>query len=177
MGDVTPAYAIQSEPVLRRMATIANDVRAIYLMRDPVERLWSHVRMIARRRGDGETVDPDRARRILARVFAGKETEIEVRGDYAGALDRIERAFPTAKRWIGTFDKARTSEGWASICAFLGLDTYPAEEKIVHGGAPSQMTEEDTHRARAWLAPQYDAVARRMPLPTTWMQHDTQARA
>ena len=54
IGDVTPAYALLTVERLRTMATLTDDVRFVYLMRDPVARLWSHVRMMAARRGDGD---------------------------------------------------------------------------------------------------------------------------
>ncbi|QMU57816.1 MAG: hypothetical protein GKR98_06170 [Boseongicola sp.] len=50
VGEMTPAYALLSEARLAKMAQIASDVRILFLMRDPVERLWSHVRMMAGRR-------------------------------------------------------------------------------------------------------------------------------
>lgn len=47
VADITPSYGIQSEEVYQRMMGVAEDVRFLYLMRDPIDRLWSHIRMNA----------------------------------------------------------------------------------------------------------------------------------
>ncbi len=49
VGDITPAYGLLSVERLRAMAALG-ETRFLYILRDPVARLWSHVRMIAGRR-------------------------------------------------------------------------------------------------------------------------------
>ncbi|MBL9055550.1 MAG: sulfotransferase, partial [Rhodobacteraceae bacterium] len=49
VGDITPAYALLDADRLALLPQVAADTRVVYLMRDPVARLWSHVRMIAQR--------------------------------------------------------------------------------------------------------------------------------
>ena len=48
-GDITPSYGLVSGNMLKRMAGLA-DTRFVFLMRDPVARLWSNIRMQAKRR-------------------------------------------------------------------------------------------------------------------------------
>ena len=44
VGDFSPSYGLLSTERLRAMARILPDVRFLFVMRDPVARLWSHVR-------------------------------------------------------------------------------------------------------------------------------------
>lgn len=92
VGDITPAYALLPELQLRRMAAIAPEVRFLYVLRDPVERIWSHIRMIASRREPSGEVTMERAGRILRRTMRGDESQIATRSDYRGNITRLKRA-------------------------------------------------------------------------------------
>ncbi|MBN9023867.1 MAG: NADH-quinone oxidoreductase subunit G, partial [Rhizobiales bacterium] len=47
-GDVTPAYSKLGDEAVTRMARRFPDARVVFLMRDPVERAWSAIGMVAR---------------------------------------------------------------------------------------------------------------------------------
>ena len=51
-GDITPAYAILDDAVVRLVQnTVPADCRIVFIMRNPVDRLWSALRMHCRNRG------------------------------------------------------------------------------------------------------------------------------
>jgi Sulfotransferase family len=51
LGDITPAYAILDRDVVRHVqATLPGDCRIVFTMREPVDRLWSGLRMYCKRR-------------------------------------------------------------------------------------------------------------------------------
>jgi hypothetical protein len=51
LGDFTPAYAILDRDVVRQVhATVPSDCRIIFIMREPVDRLWSGLRMYCSQR-------------------------------------------------------------------------------------------------------------------------------
>ena len=90
ISDITPCYSMLSEQCLSHMASMTEDVRFVFLMRDPVDRLWSHVRMIAKRRSKtGNDIDK-RAGWIFNRTLEGGEDHILERGDYRGTLTRLQ---------------------------------------------------------------------------------------
>ncbi len=161
VADMTPAYALLPEDRLTRMAGIAGDVRFLYLIRDPVERLWSHVRMIAARRAAKDGQAEGRAAHVLARVFRGKESEIAARSDYAAAIGRLSRAVDPRRMMVAVTEEMFTAPGLARIMAFLGLAVPEADfSRRIHEGAAGEMALEARAEARAWLADQYDFVAR-----------------
>jgi hypothetical protein len=170
VADVTPAYALLPEGRLRHMGTLAPDVRFLYILRDPVDRLWSHVRMIARRRAKGAEITPDQCRRILMRTLRGEEPEIAVRSDYAGALARLTAAVAPARLMLQVFEEMFAQGPMDRIAAFLGLAPHPAQVAVrVHSGVAMDMPEAARARARDWLAPQYDHAARVLGrMPATW---------
>ncbi|WP_226780548.1 sulfotransferase [Oceaniglobus trochenteri] len=170
VGDVTPAYALLPVERLRSMATLSEDVRFVYVLRDPVARLWSHVRMMAARRGEDGTVDPNRAKNILNRTIAGGEDEISMRGDYAGALGRLDQAVAPEKQLTVFYEDLFGGDGMARICGFLGIAPQTGEQaRRVHEGSALDMPGPLRDKAREWLVPQYEDVARRMGrLPEAW---------
>ncbi|GGL62029.1 sulfotransferase [Wenxinia marina] len=171
IADVTPAYALLPEERLGQMARLAPVTRFVYLMRDPVSRLWSHVRMLAARavKKDGGEMETAAAR-IFDRVERGQQPDVTRRGDYADCLTRLDRAVPRDALWTGFYETLFTPQSVAAICAFLGI--APAEgryDRRVHEGAPLRMTDDQRARAARLLAPQYDFARARMGrLPPQW---------
>jgi Sulfotransferase family len=164
MGDFTPAYALMSEPKLKDLAAFAPDTRAIYLIRDPVARLWSHIRMVA----------ASAAWALLDRIMHGDRTgecgAITQRGDYAAVLPKLKRAFDPSRLLVMFYEDMLTQPGFARICAFLGIAARPADlNRKVHAGKPLTLTAADRLAAARFLRPQYEFVAQMFPaLPAAW---------
>lgn len=168
IGEVTPAYGLLPPDRLRQMDALG-EARFLYILRDPVDRLWSHVRMIARRRDPSGEVTGARAGRILERALGGGEQHIMERGDYSGALGRIAAAIPAARRLAVFFEDMIAGRATDRICGFLGIAPLAPLATPVHAGAGPQMTAGQWRAARAALAPQYDYVAAAMgPVPGAW---------
>lgn len=169
VGEATPAYALLSAERLAAMSRMAPDVRILYLLRDPVERLWSHVRMIAARRDADGVVTARRCENILQRTIAGEESQIVRRSDYAGALERLTTAVPGGHLLLEVFEEMVRGDGLARICDFLGIARVRPGPVPVHEGQQLVMTPEQRRRAAHWLAPQYDAAHRALGrMPAGW---------
>lgn len=167
VADMTPAYALLPSERLARMAQLTPDVRMLYLLRDPVERLWSHVRMIAARRDEQGVVTARRCENILDRVFSGAEEQIVMRSDYAGALRRL--AVVGEKLLVEVFEDMVAGPGFQRICAFLGIAPRTGDLAPVHVGQSLAMTGDQRQAAARYLAPQYDAAERYFgQLPEAW---------
>jgi len=172
VGDVTPAYALLSEATLEMIAGMAPDVRVLFLMRDPVARLWSHVRMAAMRRGGDETAVASTAYALLERIVSdpGAAPHITDRGDYPAILRKLRKTIPAARLKLAFTEEAITPEGVVDLCAFLGLDAHPADTaKRVHEGVAVPLDAARRARARDYLASQYDYVEQDLGhLPSAW---------
>lgn len=168
VGDITPGYSLLSEETLREMAGLSDDVRFVYVMRDPVERLWSHVRMVARRRARGDL--RRQAGRILDKVLTGGETHISERGDYSATVTRLKAAVPAERLFLCTLEDLLAQPMLDRLCAFLDIAPRAAVfERKMHSGVEISMTDSQRQRAVAWLRPQYDYVAANMgALPPAW---------
>lgn len=172
VGDVTPAYGLLPVARLKSMAALG-ETRFLYVLRDPVARLWSHVRMIARRREPDGTVTPERAARVLKRTIRGDEEHIAVRGDYRGAMERISAAVPEARRLFVFFEDLVSGDAARRVCEFLGIAPMPALNAVVHAGQPLPMTPDQAALARDFLDDQYRYVEQAMGrVPEAWRRHE-----
>lgn len=168
VADVTPGYALLPEDSFRRMATVGADTRFLYLLRDPLARLWSNARMVAfRRRGADYVADCVQVMdQMLTRIESG-ETDRE---DYAGTITRLKAAVSPARLLVMFQDEMLSRPGFARLCDWLGIRPADADfDKRVLEGKPLPLPGELRARALAALRPQYDFVARLFPaLPESW---------
>lgn len=168
VGDVTPAYGLLSVARLREMAGLGAS-RFVYILRDPVARLWSHVRMIAKRRDPEDAMTADRAGWILQRTIKGGEEHIAARSDYRGAIERLSAAVPSAQRLFVFFEDLFTGPAAQEICQFLGIAPHPPLEAVVHAGPALDMMPDQAQAARDFLQDQYTFVEQALGrIPEAW---------
>lgn len=178
VGEVTPAYGLLPVPDLTTIASLLPDVRIIYLMRDPVERLWSHIRMTAARRSMRGQITRPECRRILRRLCAGGEADIAIRSDYRGAIERLRAAVPSDRLLLTYYENMFAQAAPTQVCAFLGIDPLASDRQtLIHAGKEVQMPFRMWRVARNWLAPQYDFVAQAVgDVPPAWQMDEQGAR-
>ncbi len=170
VADVTPAYSLLSVDRLRRMARIARQVRFIYILRDPVARLWSHIRMNAARRAKTPDEVQGRANRIFWRFGRGQHPGIRVRGDYRGALERLTAALSPSQLLVLFYGELFCSAAVDLICDFLGIAYRQADLRVrINPDPAATMDDVQRQHARACLADQYDYVhATLNSVPEAW---------
>ena len=121
-ADMTPENALVPAERLRalRLGFADRDVgtAALFLMRDPVERIWSQVRM-QHHRTPGRFDESPAA--TLQRVHA--EHQYEVRTRYDHILTRLEQAFPADELTVGFYEELFDPAEVARICGRLGVES------------------------------------------------------
>ena len=175
VADMTPEYGLLPAERLRDLAALAPDVRFLFVMRDPVQRLWSHVRMLVRRAGaTGADFAPACADRFDA-VLAGRAPDVTVRGDYRGIVGRLKAAVTPQRLMFAFYETLLTEPGIRDLTRFLGIAEHrPDLGRRMHEGTKLDMTASQRLRAFDWLADQYDFVAGAFGVPAAW---DTRAQA
>ncbi len=178
-ADMTPNYATLPVGRLQQMAATAATSKFVYLIRDPIDRLWSHVRMQARRFRQDHEVYEKKANNILWRVVnAGAETHLTQRGDYPATIKKLEQVVPRGRLFVQFAEKLFTPDGLRKMSDFLGISFVPSRQEAVHMGEPVRMREELRPKVAAFLKEQYDWVAQHMgPLPQNWQDNYARAMA
>ncbi|WP_172331277.1 sulfotransferase [Mangrovicoccus sp. HB161399] len=106
------------------MARFAPDARAVLVLRNPLDRLWSHLRLqlrLSRREKDLDTMTPMQAASYI------RQQHLMGSSLYAPVVEGVMRAFAPEKRLILSFDRIEADPAGVvgEVLEFLGLD-YPA---------------------------------------------------
>ena len=175
VGDITPAYALMPGERLRGLLDVGADVRVIYLIRDPLARLWSHVRMIAARIAAQRFEAEAQALlgRILSGDLSGEGKGIAARGDYAAILPKLARSIDPARLLVMFYEEMLTVPGVARLSAFLGIGPGTADlGRRVHEGQSLALAPAMALLAQGYLKPQYDYVAGHYAdIPQAWRRN------
>ena len=140
-GEATPIYCYWPNAI-ERIHAYNPAMRIILILRDPVERAWSHWKMEFARGKETEPfawcIREGRARMNQAQPYPGFDRVFSYveRGFYAAQLERLRALFPADR--ILTLD-SRMLHGdpeavLAQICAFLGVGvpSAPIVAKRIH---------------------------------------------
>lgn len=166
IGDFTPAYGMLKEATFRAMAGLTDKVRFVYLMRDPVERIWSNIRMVAGHQG------PAAMETKIQGVLDGTAVNILERSNYRRTLNHLSAALPRQMFHIEFYERLFTPDAIARLCAFLGITPEPAQyDRVVHRSVSAQLPDAQRAQLQAALKPQYNFVEKFMgELPSEWTQ-------
>ena len=99
-GEITPSYSMLSKEDISRMYAMAPDAKLVFMLRNPIDRAWSHFRHI-KKRIKGFTLDSVEEKEILA--FMQSEGQ-ELRSDYTRTLENFTSVFPKEQLLIGFYD-------------------------------------------------------------------------
>jgi len=171
VGDITPSYALLDEAGFAEMAALVPDTRFIYLLRDPLDRLWSNIRMSAFRQTGGGAEFATRANQLLDAFVAGLHPAADQRCDYVATLKRLTAAVAPERIFLGYFEELFTQNSLTRITGFLGLAPMMvrADDKVLQGHDLG-LDIERRKRALDRLRPQYDTVSQFLtrPVPARW---------
>ena len=103
-GEITATYADLPAEAFREIARRIDGVKFIYVMRDPVERFWSHVRFDLGRAGK-ENVDPN------AQIDALLADPLLLpRSDYRAVIEKLETAIDKGRIFYAFYERLTARE-------------------------------------------------------------------
>lgn len=117
-GEITPAYALLPEEVIRQIRQVAPDLRLFFVMRNPVDRAWSSALMALQRAelSAGEVSEQWFMEHFRSAGSLG-------RGDYAECIRRWRRVFPPEQLLLLRYDDivSRPEQLLHRCCQHLGV--------------------------------------------------------
>lgn len=127
-GDITPEYCMLTADQLiqarQRIEGAGYDLKVVFLMRDPLERAYSALRMADRnRRAAGKKVALSAAERFDAQ---GVAEWVEKRTRYETILKNLDKAFDADQVYLGFYETFFTEKSLSGLLDFLGLAHHPA---------------------------------------------------
>lgn len=118
-GEITPAYALLSERLVRQVARLMPDLKVVFMMRDPVERALSGA-VHELTRAVGLTDLP--SEQAIAAELAG--ARCAARSGYRRTIETWERCLPAGSLGCFFYDDIRRDPAglMRSVFTFLGVD-------------------------------------------------------
>ena len=117
-GDITPDYSRLSERTIARLMRRLPKTKVIFIARDPVERVWSHVTMRMGRGQIDRGIDADGVMRLVRQRF------VATRSYPSEIVARWRRYVPSGQFGLFLFDDLATEpdELRRRVLTFLGAD-------------------------------------------------------
>ena len=172
-ADLTPGHAMLPAERFRAVSDgfAARGVRtvSVFLMRDPVERTWSQIRMQADRSTDRPTVPTEQ---VLAEQHA--EPAYELRSRYGDTIAALDAVFAPEDVHYGFYESLFSDDAVRAITDLLGLEPVAADlgtRRNSSSRTTSRLPEDVAQQVARHYADTYRAVADRFPdvdLLTLW---------
>lgn len=162
-GDITPEYCMLSETALEKVKLHLEDygyrVKAFFLMRDPVERCFSALRMGHRRALKAGSPIHSMPHNDFAKK-AVDDWQLE-RTQYEKIIPKIENVFAPEDRYFGFFETFFTSESIANFCNFLEISNTEAKlgRRVNASPRGEEPSGEEWERVRAAYRETYEYCA------------------
>lgn len=159
-GDITPAYAVLRSNQIENIAREFPTVKIIYVLRDPLSRLWSNARMTAERKRPDLIADLGAFRRFC-RIRRVKDRSLQ-----STVIKRWRRHFGDRLRILFYDDLRDDPLGYYSrVCEILSIRADPAltsyEMGVNRKARESEPMPPDFEAfARKYLAGEYGRLAK-----------------
>ncbi len=122
-GDITPSYsALQATHLSYIRSNIESrgmEPKVVFLMRDPVDRCISCMRMDLRNARRDRDWDAATENRVLAEHY--KTQRYQIRGRYDRTISQLERAFDPAQVHLEFYENLFTEPSIRRLCEFLDI--------------------------------------------------------
>ncbi|MEP4249935.1 sulfotransferase family protein [Tateyamaria sp.] len=123
VSDITPAYSTLSTENLKETRDILEaegyQPKAFFLMRDPVERCYSAVRMDARNKAKAGQSDSQGPNERFLEIALANWSQVRTR--YEDIVPKIENAFGAENCLFGFYETFISEQGVRSLCDFLDI--------------------------------------------------------
>jgi hypothetical protein len=117
-GEATASYAALPREIIREIATLNPEIKAILMIRDPIDRAWSHARKDLLKEGQvAAFLDPDALAGLL---FKDEQRELAL---YRNLIEKWRRHLQPNHLFVGVFDSISFAPErlLAALHSFLGV--------------------------------------------------------
>jgi hypothetical protein len=169
VGEITPAYAALPEHAVEEMARVIPEARIFFVMRCPVDRIWSHYRY---RIGLG--------RMPRDAVYSELDSFFSLRSSYERTMEMYERHFPASQIMylfyedLFQFPVATLNE----LCDFLCVSRFSEDQmdgfrERINASPASDCPDDIRAYLQEQVGSQIDSVRRRLGrVPAAWLEQD-----
>jgi len=125
--DITPAYSMLNADGYQAIIDTHPNIRWVFILRDPVDRYWSAIRMGVRKRKNSDPYGE-----FLK--FLDLE-EYTLRTDYKRTILELEKLVPPDRIKYLFYENLFTTQAIDELTSFIGVKPWPAKfEQVVNPG-------------------------------------------
>jgi hypothetical protein len=161
--EVTPEYALLDEAGFTAIKSLADDVRLIFLIRNPIDRFWSALRMRAKNHPKLEVLSE-------FENFLDKP-HFYLCTDYGKTLNTVYNVFPKERVFVRFYEHLFNPDVITQLCQFCDIDFIaPDTQKRVLEGVPALLTLDMRERIYKKFSHVYDWADAEFgtALPESW---------
>jgi len=134
-GEITPNYSALPPHRVAHVHRLLPDVKIIFLMRDPIDRSWSHAKMELGLRKNRSIKEVSFSELVTFFTDSGATWKHAELGNYLRTINTWESFYPPDQIFYGFLDDIaeQPSEIFQSICQFLNVPGESAmDSKLLH---------------------------------------------
>jgi len=164
-SDITPSYSGLNKSVFKEIRSLfvdtEFDLKIVFLMRDPIDRLFSAMKMIDRKVMENNGVLKINAAERFKKQYATKDNEVRTR--YENTIRNLEAVFPRENIHYEFYETLFQEDSIKKLCAFLEIDYIKPDFGRQINASPSKFlpNDEDVIEARKFYGKTYDFCMKR----------------
>ena len=122
-GEITPRYSTLKKEGVKRVYSLMPKAKVVYILRNPIERMWSDLAMYHRPQFGNEQLNVIDEKRIVKFL---KSSQHLANSRYLNNLNRWEQHYSSAQIFVGFQDQIRDEpeELLNDIAEFLGVEAF-----------------------------------------------------
>lgn len=160
VGDITPNYsgleADHFRAIRRRIEDAGYDLKVVFLMRDPVERAYSAMKMADRNAENQGKPKEDKRAHLRFRDDATRDW-CQIRTRYERTVPALEAAFDPGQLYFEFFESFFSDAQLTHLTGFLGIDKIDGKLDHIANASPStsRPSDDDIAAVRAFYDDTY----------------------
>ena len=139
-GDISPHYSELNAASFRRIKSLLEaggfEVKVILLLRDPVERIWSQLRMLRRQNRFPDLCGYRSEETALAVLH--RHPRFAAKTKYHHTIQALDQAFPAEHIHVDFYERLFKPEAHSRLAGFLDLDLPSADFTTRVNASPKQ---------------------------------------
>lgn len=170
IGDITPSYACLSRSDFQEMDSVFSNSLYVFIMRDPVDRLWSAIRMQAKE--EGVSGDSFERRCVYLANNIEKNPLALSRSDYKHTIQELEASINSSRILYLFYEDLFGYSSIEKLCDFLGIEFYSPNLSIkVNAGRDHKLSFELAEKLRGICSEQYEFIEKKFgnAIPSSWL--------
>lgn len=172
VGDITPSYcALKAEHlrvIKKNLESLDFEVKVVFFMRDPVERIWSVVRMANRDNAKKNTIQNLNEDAQVLGIYNKSHTEFRTR--YDKTLQNLEQVFSSDNIYCCLYEDLFLPVSIAKLARFIGIDESLFDTKEYFNATEKKhpLSASTIKEVAIYYSSVYNYVGKRFPVTDRW---------